>query len=141
MRQLPIFPCGRPQSIFGASELNFCVRNENRWILTAIATAMVYFPFALCLSVFARSSPRSRINIFFSALQADNRIVNYFFRLFPFFVLLQASACFLHNLFQYQFVSLNCLRSSPRPISIGQLNALLRLHPRPIYLVVFKGSY
>ena len=79
--------------------------------------------------------------LFLSALQADNRIVNYFFRLFPFSVLFQASACFLHNLFQYQFVSLNCLRSSPRPISIGQLNALLRLHPRPIYLVVFKGSY
>ncbi len=33
------------------------------------------------------------------------------------------------------------VRLSPRPISIGQLNALLRLHLRPIYLVVFKGSY
>ena len=45
--------------------------------------------------------------LFLSALQADNRIVNYFFRLFPFSVLFQASACFLHNLFQYQFVSLS----------------------------------
>ena len=27
---LPIFPCSRPQSIFGANELNFCVRNGNR---------------------------------------------------------------------------------------------------------------
>lgn len=33
------------------------------------------------------------------------------------------------------------LCSSPRPISIGQLNALLHLHTRPINLVVFKGSY
>ena len=33
------------------------------------------------------------------------------------------------------------LRSSPRPISIGQLNALPHLHLRPIYLIVFKGSY
>ena len=33
------------------------------------------------------------------------------------------------------------LRSSPRPISTGQLNTLLRLHLRPINLVVFKGSY
>jgi len=33
------------------------------------------------------------------------------------------------------------LRSSPRPISIGQLHALLHLHLRPINLVVFKGSY
>ena len=45
--------------------------------------------------------------LFLSALQADNRIVNYFFRLFSFSVLFQASACFLHNLFQYQFVSLS----------------------------------
>ena len=30
---------------------------------------------------------------------------------------------------------------SPRPISIGQLNALRHLHLQPIYLVVFKGSY
>ena len=30
---------------------------------------------------------------------------------------------------------------SPRPISIYQLNTLLCLHLKPIYLVVFKGSY
>ena len=42
MQQLPIFPCRRQQSIFGASELNFCVRYENRWDLTANVTAMVY---------------------------------------------------------------------------------------------------
>ena len=29
---------------------------------------------------------------------------------------------------------------SPRPISIGQLHALLRFHPQPIYLVFSKGS-
>ena len=33
------------------------------------------------------------------------------------------------------------LWSSPRPISIGQLNALLHLHLRPIYLVVYQGTY
>ena len=32
-------------------------------------------------------------------------------------------------------------RSSPRPISNSQLNALLHFHLCPIYLVVFKGSY
>ena len=32
-------------------------------------------------------------------------------------------------------------RISPRPISIRQLNVLPHLHPGPIYLVVFKGSY
>ncbi len=29
----PIFPVGRPTSIFGTAELNFCVRNGNRWTL------------------------------------------------------------------------------------------------------------
>ena len=43
MQQLPIFPCRRQQSIFGAKELNFCVRDGNRWDLFAIVTAMVYF--------------------------------------------------------------------------------------------------
>ena len=42
MQQQPIFPCRLQQSIFGASELNFCVRYENRWDLTANVTAMVY---------------------------------------------------------------------------------------------------
>jgi hypothetical protein len=31
--------------------------------------------------------------------------------------------------------------SSPRPISTGLLSALPRLHSRPIYLVVYQGSY
>ena len=31
----------RPSTL-GVRELNFCVRNGNRWILSAIVTAMVY---------------------------------------------------------------------------------------------------
>jgi hypothetical protein len=31
--------------------------------------------------------------------------------------------------------------SSPRPISTGLLSALLRVHIRPINLVVYQGSY
>ena len=38
MSALPIFPGRLQPSIFGASELNFCVRNGNRWTLTAINT-------------------------------------------------------------------------------------------------------
>ena len=34
-------------STFGVKELNFCVRNGNRWILFAIITAMVIY---LCVS-------------------------------------------------------------------------------------------
>ncbi len=35
----------------------------------------------------------------------------------------------------------NLFRSSPRPISTGQLNTLLHLHLRPINLIIFQGSY
>ena len=38
MLALPIFPCSHPQSIVGANELNFCVRDGNRCTLTAINT-------------------------------------------------------------------------------------------------------
>ena len=35
---LPIFPSSHPLSIVGVCELNFCVRDGNRWTLTAINT-------------------------------------------------------------------------------------------------------
>ena len=35
---LPIFPGSHPPSIVGANELNFCVRDGNRWTLIAINT-------------------------------------------------------------------------------------------------------
>ena len=38
MLALPIFPVSHPTSIFGACELNFCVRYGNRWTLTPINT-------------------------------------------------------------------------------------------------------
>ena len=38
MFALPIFPGSRPPSIVGAHELNFCVRDGNRWTLMAINT-------------------------------------------------------------------------------------------------------
>ena len=41
----------------------------------------------------------------------------------------------------FLFYHIFFFRSSPRPISISKLNTLLYLHLRPIYLVVFKGSY
>ena len=41
----------------------------------------------------------------------------------------------------YRFILPKTFWSSPRPISTGQLHALLRFHLLPIYLVVFKGSY
>ena len=38
MLALPIFTASHPATIVGACELNFCVRNGNRWTLTAINT-------------------------------------------------------------------------------------------------------
>ena len=38
MLALPIFTASRPATIVGADELNFCVRNGNRWTLIAINT-------------------------------------------------------------------------------------------------------
>ena len=40
IRQLPILPDLGWSSTFGVDELNFCVRNGNRWILVAIITGM-----------------------------------------------------------------------------------------------------
>ena len=40
-----------------------------------------------------------------------------------------------------QTYTLLLFRSSPRPISIAKLHTLPRFHRRPIYLIVFEGSY
>ena len=45
MLALPIFPVSHPTSIFGACELNFCVRYGNRWTLTAISTNFIQLCF------------------------------------------------------------------------------------------------
>ena len=38
MLALPIFTASRPATIVGGHELNFCVRDGNRWTLIAINT-------------------------------------------------------------------------------------------------------
>ena len=128
MRQLPIFPYRHQYSIFGVSELNFCVRDENRWDLTAIVTAMVYNRFPLVISCFV-----TQYHIYIENISHLSCFVK---------ANLFGLAKFFFVKFPYQFsFSLFAKRSSPRPISIGQLNTLLHLHLRPINLVVFKGSY
>ena len=53
-----------------------------------------------------------------------------------------ASRCFARSKrFAHSFRCGSLLKSSPRPISIGPLHAFLHFHSRPIYLVVYKGSY
>ncbi len=41
-RRRPNFPGSFPPSIFSARELNFCVRDGYRWILSAIVTGFPY---------------------------------------------------------------------------------------------------
>ena len=53
-------------------------------------------------------------------------------------ILLSAS---LTALAEEEILNILVVKSSPRPISIGPLHALLHFHSRPIYLVVYKGSY
>ncbi len=47
---LPIFPGSRPPSIVGVHELNFCVRDGNRWTLMTINTNYV-MAFTICFLV------------------------------------------------------------------------------------------
>ena len=95
--RLPIFPGRRQPSIFGTTELNFCVRNGTRWTLCVNGTNLSTF--------------RERLSI-------ENRI--------------RSVSAYSNSFFQEP------CSSSIRSISIGQLNALLRLHLRPIKLVVCK---
>ena len=39
---LPIFAASHPATIVGGSELNFCVRDGNRWTLAPINTNYIY---------------------------------------------------------------------------------------------------
>ena len=63
MFALPIFTASHPATIVGANELNFCVRNGNRWTLIAINTnyllvLLVHYStaFALCQVLFSHST-------------------------------------------------------------------------------------
>ena len=56
MLALSIFPASRPASIVDADELNFCVRDGNRWTLIAINTNYVD---GFCPSFICQSAPRS----------------------------------------------------------------------------------
>ena len=94
---LSIFTRSHPRTIVDAPELNFCVRDGNRWTLKPINTN-----FQDCTLKTEHSLPQS---------------------------------CF-PKVFEPAF-----FRSSPRHISIGQLNTLPCLHPRPINVIVYDVPY
>ena len=63
MLALPIFPGSHPPSIVGANELNFCVRDGNRWTLTAINTNFVEANFAHSVSAHTLRSVENFISL------------------------------------------------------------------------------
>ena len=118
-------------STFGVKELNFCVRNWNRWDLFAIITAMaistsfrlyIYFLFVLIYPLY-----QGFIRTFFFNLRLGRLTTTQqtFFaksshQLFSFRA--RKNRRFIYRKdFVYLSSSLILLRSSPRPISIGQL--------------------
>ena len=52
MLALPIFPASHPASIFGEYELNFCVRDGNRWTLVPISTNYIFVNSLRCKQLF-----------------------------------------------------------------------------------------
>ena len=116
-------------STFGVKELNFCVRNGYRWILFAIITAMVIY---LCplrhlhILVYSASAPalfpRHSPSRFCLSQKTDNYIAKLqkFLHIFLSCVLVKIIEFFVKRVRKIQ-VFLSFQRSSPRPISIGQL--------------------
>ena len=94
-----IFPARHPASIVDEYELNFCVRDGNRWTLVPISTN--YLGYTLKTEHQSNTANHGR---------------------------------------QMSLHSTNC-RSSPRAISTGRLNTLLRLHRWPINEVIFFDPY
>ena len=115
-------------STFGVRKLNFCVRNGNRWDLSAIITAMAIYLVAYRNVTYTNFSwsllrfpPFFKTVIFFlEDLQLHS---NYFYEKPKSFLplkLVKIIEIFVKKL-RKNSLSLNILRSSPRPISIGQL--------------------
>ena len=91
MLALPIFTASRPATIVGADELNFCVRDGNRWTLIAINTnyissplqlftarwtSLLYRTFLICQVLF--SSPSSLVPARQSRTKDEKRFVQGF---------------------------------------------------------------
>ena len=151
-------------SIICAEGLNCCVRDGNRWDPFAIAARTSDLSFLLntvavssvCSVTYSSTLP----HIHLRPISSDSRLSSV--RTLVTCLVLNKKSCvtfscdlsqfsfkdaivlipencidnFLHNL-----VSIRIVWSSPRPISTGQLNTLLHLHLRPIYLVFFQGPY
>ncbi len=98
-----------PGTTFAASELDFQVRDVTGYFLTAIDTPKLYFNLGL---IFLQSQNKISKQIF------KNHVV---------------------SILKTPLVAMRGKENkAKRVISIGQLNALQRLHTQPIKLVVYK---
>ena len=142
MLALPIFPVRLQTSIFGASELNFRVRDGNGWTLTAINTNYFFLKEKVSKKNF---KPRALVRLnqacqvsavysFATFLVSRNRFEDASTPSKPNKVTAGMLRKRLH-------VFSNHSRSSPRLISTGQLHTLLHFHLRPIYVIVYDVPY
>ena len=150
----PIFPGRFQPSIFGAGELNFCVRNGNRWTLTvkitnysAYACQRTICSFGVGIDLFSRaassqvsSAQMSLTSVFGMGTGGPSSLkiptIEWTFQMF-----IENRTKESKDEMKLKYMNLKSGSSSPRPISITQLHTLLHFHLWPINLVVFKGSY
>ena len=106
---LAILTPSYPGTTFAASELDFQVRDVTGYFLTAIDTPKLYFKFEMLIFYNHKTGYASRLK---------NHVVS--------------------TLKTPIVAMIGKENKAKRVISIGQLNALRRLHTQPIKLVVYK---
>ena len=154
-RRRHILPGSRPPSTFCVKELNYCVRNGNRCDLLTIITGeawrfTLYHAFAFLKGFAFRRDSTSIIKTLslfcdFSPSTGFRHIYIKPFGIIPLFVSKTereiVRSVNSHSLLTYLTSNQFYFRSSPRPISISQLNMLPYLHLWPINHIVYVGSY
>ena len=148
--QWAIFPVRRQTSIFASAELNFCVRNGNRWTLCDNITNFARFWRTICISnelssrfvakqVF--SPQQSLTSVFGMGTGGPSAIISLILSPNIEKELKNWDRNWNSNNMNLDRTKCSKGGSSPRSISISQLNALLHLHLWPIKLVVYKWPY
>ena len=132
--RLPIFPGRRQPSIFGTSELNFCVRNGNRWTLTVINTNYSIDHRKEDGDPWGNRTPVSGVR----GLRL-NRLTNGPFLHGPIAAPWKPNRGRKRGKGRLRLPALS--RLSPRVISTSQLNVLPHVHLWPIYDVVYIDPY
>ena len=130
--QRPAFPGFCNPSIIGPGGLNFRVRDGNGWNPSGIVTRSYSWFEARCATFESEYSFKLKKTVLANCSLKTAQILSIVIRIYS-----------LQSL-SPEFPNLSCsllARSSPRPISTGQLHTSRRFHTRPIYLIIFQGSY